>query len=79
MDQPQHVILTPFNYHEWKSEAIILLRSKGLYRITMGQEVEPNSAVEKSKYFNRMDEAFGLLCLSMSPDLHFHITSSKTK
>jgi hypothetical protein len=43
----------------------------------MGQEAEPNSAVAKAKYFNRMDEAFGFLCLSMSPDLRFHITFAK--
>jgi hypothetical protein len=30
----------------------------------MGTEVEPNLVVEKSKYFNRLDEAFGIFsCL----------------
>ena len=58
-----HIFLTPFNYFEWKAEMVIQLRSKGLYRVTMGREVEPNSAVEKLKYFNRLDEVFGLLCL----------------
>lgn len=57
---------------------VILLRSKGLYRITMGTETDPNFAVEKEKWFNRMDEASGLLCLSISPDLLFHIKSVKT-
>ena len=44
----------------------------------MGTEVEPNFVVEKSKYFNRMDEAFGLLCLSISRELLFHIYSLTT-
>ena len=57
---------------------VIQLRAKGLYRVTMGIEVEPNSAVEKAKYFNRLDEAFGLLCLSISREILFHIDSWKT-
>ena len=61
-----HIMLTPFNLFDWKEEMVIQLRSKSLYRVTMGTEVEPNSDVEKAKYFNRLDEAFGLLCLSIS-------------
>ena len=49
------------------------MRSKFLYIITMGTETEPNSIVEKSKYFNRLDEEFGMLCLSISGDLLFHV------
>jgi hypothetical protein len=44
----------------------------------MGTESEPTSTVEKEKYFNRMDEAYGLLCLSISPDLLFHVESTST-
>ena len=73
-----HIILTPFNLFNWKAEMVIQLRDKGLYRVTMGTEVEPNSAVEKAKYFNRLDEAFGLLCLSISRELLFHIDSLTT-
>ena len=51
----------------------ILLRVKGLYRVTMATEVEPNAAVEKIKWHNRRDEAYGLLCLSISRDLLFHL------
>ena len=54
-------LLTPFIYFEWKAKMVIQLRSKGLYRVTMGTENEPNSTVEKDKYFNRLDEAFGML------------------
>ena len=35
MDQSQKTILTPFNLFEWKAEMEILLRVKGLYRVTM--------------------------------------------
>ena len=73
-----HVLLTPFNYFEWKEEMVIQLRSKCLYMVTMGTETEPNSVVEKSKHFNRLDEAFGMLCLSTSTYLLFHVDSIGT-
>ena len=46
---------------------------KGLYRVTMVTEVEPNETIEKIKWHNRKDEAYGLLCLSISKDLLFHL------
>src|SRR5713101_4863847 len=51
----------------------ILLREKCLYRVTMATEAEPNAAAEKIKWHNRRDEAYGLLCLSISRDLLFHL------
>ena len=51
----------------------ILLREKGLYRITVEIEGDPNVAIERIKWHNRRDEAYGLLCLSISRDLLFHI------
>ena len=71
-------LFTPFNYFEWKAEMVIQLRSKGLYRVTMGTEIEPNSVVEKAKYFSRLDEPFGMLCLGTSRELFFHIESLGT-
>ena len=50
-------ILTPFKLFEWKAETEILLRVKGLYRVTMATEADPNAAVEKIKWHNRRDEA----------------------
>ena len=71
-------MLTPFNFFDWKAEMVIQLRAKGIYRFTMGIEVEPNSVAEKAKYFNRLDEEFGLLFLSISRELLFHIDSLTT-
>ena len=73
-----NILITPFNFFDFKAKMVIQLRSKGLYKVTMGTEVEPNSAVEKAKYFNRLDEAYGLLCLSFSRELLFHIDSLTT-
>ena len=58
---------------------VIRLRAIGLYRVTMGTENQPNSIVEKSKFFNRMDEAFGMLCLNISRDLLFNVKSITTQ
>ena len=71
-------MLKPFNFFDWKAEMVIQLRAKGLFKVTMGTEVEPNSVVEKAKYFKKLDEACGLLCLSISRELLFHIDSLKS-
>ena len=71
-------MLTPFKYHEWESKIGILLGSKGLYRVSLALENEPNVVVEKVKWHNRLDEAYGLLCLSISPDLLFHLDGLTT-
>ena len=73
MDQSEKIILTPFNVFEWKDEMEIFLRVKHLYRVTMETKVEPNAVAEKIKWHNRRDEAYGLLCLSISRDLLFHL------
>ena len=44
-----------------------------LYKIRMGKEVEPNSAAEKEKWFNRLSEAYGLFYFSISSDILFNI------
>jgi hypothetical protein len=44
----------------------------------MATEREPTSKLEKSKYLKRMDEAHGLLCMTISLDLWFHIDECKT-
>ena len=49
------------------------MRLKGLYKVTMEIEANPNAAAEKIKWHNRRDEAYGLLCLSISRDLLFNL------
>ena len=39
----------------------------------MGTDTDPNFAVEKSNYFNKLDEAFEMICLSILRDLLFHV------
>ena len=35
------MILTPFNYLDYRGDMQIVLCNKGMYRVTMGKEVEP--------------------------------------
>jgi len=66
LSQPTKLVLNPINYFKWKTKITLLLRSKGLYRVTMGAETEPTSTAEKIKYFSKLDEEIGLICLSIS-------------
>ena len=49
------------------------LRKLGYYMIILGREVEPHQPVEKNKFMNCLDEAFGYLCTHISRDLLFHL------
>jgi hypothetical protein len=50
-----------------------LLRSKVLYRITLGKEKAPIDADKKAKWDNRNDEARGIIRISISPNLRYHL------
>jgi hypothetical protein len=78
MEFQKEFILTPYNYFAWKEKIAIHIRSIGLYSLTMNTDTKPTSAIEKSKYLNRMDEALRTICSLISPDLLFHISSCKT-
>ena len=54
------------------------LRNKGLYRMTMGREAKTQQYVEKSKFLNYLDEAFGFMCIHISRDLVFHLEEVRT-
>ena len=57
---------------------LVSLCKLGLYRMTMGREIEPHHPTEKNKFLNRLDEAFGFLFTHISRDLLFHIEGLKT-
>ena len=78
MDSSSSNLLTPFNYHQWKEDIEISLRCKGLFRVTMGTEIEPNAVIEKEKYWYKLDEVYGFLCLSISKDIIFQLYGLKT-
>ena len=71
-------IRTPFNYVDWREAMQVSLHNLGLFRITMGRDIEPYHPTEKNKFLNRLDEAFGFLCTHISWDLLFHLEGLKT-
>ena len=44
----------------------------------LGRESKPHHPVEKNKFLNRLDEAFGYLCTHISRDLLFHLEGLRT-
>jgi hypothetical protein len=73
MENTSIVLLTSNNYFQWKSHMEDLSRSKGFYRITLGTEVALDDDENKSKWENKNDQAHGLIGMSISPDLIFHL------
>ena len=56
---PPMELLAPFNYHQWKEDMEMQLCSKILFKLRIEAEKEPIHYVDKEKYFNRIDEAYG--------------------
>jgi hypothetical protein len=50
-----------------------VLRSKGLYYTTLAKELEPIDDENKVKWANKNDESCGLIKMSISHDLRFHL------
>ena len=76
MDTPCDIILTSSNYFSWKYRMEDVLRSRGLFRITLGKKIEPTNDDKKIKSANRCDESHGLIGMSISTDLSSESTSS---
>ena len=66
-------LLNGVDYFQWKSHMENLLRSKGFYRITLGTETAPDDEKKIAKWDNKNDQARGLIGMSISPDLRFHL------
>jgi hypothetical protein len=78
MEFPKELILTPYNFFAWKHNMELHIQSTGLQRLTMGKNTKSTLAIEKYKYLNQMDEAYGTIYSLISPELLFHISSCKT-
>ena len=66
-------ILTPLNYLDCREDMQVSLPNKGYFRIILRREVEPHHPVERNKFLNYLDEAFGYLCTHISRDHLFHL------
>lgn len=78
MEIPCQVILDSTNYFQWVSYMEDLLRSKGPFRIASDQESKPKDEDMVVKWENKQDQACGLIGMSISPDLRFHIAELDT-
>jgi hypothetical protein len=54
MENTSIVLLTNTNYFQWKSHMEDLLRSKWLYRITLGTKNAPDDDEKKHKWKTKM-------------------------
>ena len=73
MASPSDRFLTNTNYFSWKSHMEDLLKSKELYRITLGKEQEPTDDDKYAKWINMNNEARGLIEVSIYSNLRFHL------
>ena len=58
--------LTPFNYHQWKEDMVVILSTKQLFRLIEETEAVPSLDNDKEKYLNRINEAHGHFLSSIS-------------
>ena len=72
------IILNNTNYFQWLPHMVDILRSKGIYRIAIGQETKPTDGEKAAKWENKKDQAQGLIGMSISQDLRFHILDIDT-
>jgi hypothetical protein len=73
MASPSDLLFTNTNYFSWKSHMEDVLTSKGLYQITLRKEQEPIDNEKKFKWDNKNDKEHGLIIISISHDLRFHL------
>jgi hypothetical protein len=55
-----------------------ILQSMGLYQVTMGTQIAPLNALKKTKWDNKNDKGHGLIKISISSDLQFHLQGIET-
>ena len=56
----------------------VALQNIGMFRMTMGRETEPQQYVEKNKFLNWLDEAFGVMCTHISWDVFIYLEVLRT-
>ena len=57
MESACPVILNSTNYIQWLPHMVDILRSKGLYRIAIGQKTKPSNDDKAAKWENKKDQA----------------------
>ena len=68
-------LLYPFNYAYWKPEMSAYLKRQCLFDVSIGALREPESYEENIHWMNNCDVSYGIMCLSMSPNIYHLIDS----
>lgn len=70
--------LNSSNYHMWKSHIIFIFKFRHLYEVVTNPKVEPDATTTaqevQDKWKTQNKEALGLIGISMTPELHVHIS-----
>ena len=72
------VLLNPHNYHTWKTAMQCLLRSKGFWSYLNTTQPIFQSTYQTLQHQNKMDEAMGMIFLSVEESLQFHLDECST-
>ena len=75
MDLKAVILLSPFNYSEWKSKMCAYLKRKCLYDVSIGAVREPESCQEKDAWLSG-NVAYGTMCLAIPPTMHYLLDSA---
>ena len=73
MASPCDILLTSSNYFSWKALMEDVLRSRGLFQITLGKGIQPIDVDKKIKLANKCDESHGLIKMLISTTLKFYL------
>jgi ABC-type molybdate transport system ATPase subunit len=64
------------NYHDWKFAVSIVLRQKGCWKVTSGEEEKPSGEAEKS-WEIKAEERFTLIALTVEASQYTYIRDAK--
>jgi hypothetical protein len=64
------------NYHDWKFAVSIVLRQKGCWKVTSGEEEKPSGETEKS-WEIKAEEGFTLIALTVEASQYTYIRDAK--
>ena len=65
------------NYHDWKFAVSIVLRQKGCWKVTSGEEEKPSAKEAEGLWETKADEGFTLIALTVELSQYTYICNAK--
>jgi hypothetical protein len=78
MDLPPTMILTPYNYFEWKPKVLLLLRSRGFIELLWEPKKNPIPPLRKPNFLTEWMKLLDFSTCLFLHELLFHVESSTT-